>query len=108
MDSTFQAVVQGSTFLDESTRMQLLNAASALSPDQVQKLIVMLQQAEKQKETVLADLENKKQSMAQDYAQKLSLFFKHTVPSAMRTIEEKDRSQEDSTLDSLLSDLNKL
>jgi hypothetical protein len=108
MDTSFQVAVNQSTLLDAETKADLLSKIAIFTPAQIQKILLLLQEAEVKKNQILAQLQDEKMAFQQEHLQKIDFFFKHTFPKLLRDFEARDKAKEAPQLDSLMAQLEHL
>jgi len=107
MASLFQTAIQNSKVLTDKMRQKLLSAEPQLTEEQIQQILAVLKEEEGNYEKLMQEDAMKKTALAQDYMVKIRNFNARTIPSAMRSIESKDKASEEESLSSLLSELDK-
>lgn len=107
MPSPLQIAVQNSKILTDEMRQKLLSAEPRLKEVKIQQILQTLQDGEAQYGSILRQDAKQKQALAKTYREKIRDFNTHTIPAAMRSIESKDKVNEEEALSSLLTELDK-
>ncbi|MFA5842697.1 MAG: hypothetical protein WC882_03435 [Candidatus Gracilibacteria bacterium] len=107
MASLLQIAIQNSKVLTDKMRQKLLASEPQLSEAQIQQILAVLKEEEGNYEKIMQEDAAKKTALANDYNLKIRDFNAHTIPAAMRSIESKDKADEEESLSGLLSELDK-
>lgn len=107
MPSPLQIAIRNSKVLTDKMRQKLLFAEPRLKEAQIQQILQTLQDGEAQYSVILQKDATQKQALAKEYQEKIRYFNTHTIPAAMRSIESKDKANEEEDLSSLLTELDK-
>ena len=107
MASPLQTALQNSKVLTDKMRQKLQAAEPQLNEEQIQQILAVLKEEEGNYEKLMQEDAMKKTALAQDYMKKIRDFNARTIPAAMRSIESKDKANEEESLASLLTELDK-
>ena len=108
MDPKLQAAVQNSTLLTEEKKQQILAAGDKLTPEQVTKIVTSIEQAEAKKAEILANQKAKEDEINQEFYNKVKEVAQTAPRKAMKAAEEADHQSEETELDNILSELDKI
>lgn len=106
MDPKLQAAIEKSTLLSDELRQRLQKEDEQLTPDQVARIIQLIETAETQKTEVETDLEAKKQALFQKYTEEMKRIAKEAPQKVMEAAEQADHAAEEAELDGLLQKLD--
>ena len=106
MDPKLQAAIEKSTLLPDELRQRLQKEGAQLTPDQVTRIIKLIEGAEANKTKMEADLENRKQALTQKYLEEMKRIAKEAPKKVMKAAEMAGHKAEEEGMEDLLEKLD--